>query len=239
MTTGESSTIRIGAPTGLALAGIATALALAATSSGWAGGTDGKSFLTGLGLGLAFAASLGPQNLFLIRTGLVRRHMAPVLGAGLASEFTLLLLSAAASGVVAGAFAPIRPALIVLGAGFLLWCGLRQLSQHNQHGIDHVSLKPESHGVAIAHMLIVTWCNPLGYLKWALFAGLLVAQPDIEAKLWCVAGLALASIGKMAIWPLSGRLLGHVLRHKSTVHWFNRISGAALIGSAVLTCTQF
>jgi L-lysine exporter family protein LysE/ArgO len=233
----ETGTVRHGMSTALAMAAL-SALVLMATSTGWGDTGAGKSFVAGMGLGLAFAVSLGPQNLFLIRTGLVRRHLVPVLWAGLGSELALLLLSATASGMVAESFAPMRPAVVVLGAAFLVWCGVRQITQHNQHGIDHLSLRPESQGMAMGHMLLVTWCNPLGYLKWALFAGLLVSQPSAEAKLWCVGGLAVASVLKMALWPLSGRLLGHVLRHKSTVHWFNRVSGAALMGSGALTFMQ-
>jgi L-lysine exporter family protein LysE/ArgO len=238
MTIEQTDGVRHGMSTALAMGAIGT-LALMATSTGWGDTVAGGSFASGMGLGLAFAISLGPQNLFLIRSGLVRRHLAPVLSAGIASEMALLLISAMASTFVATSFAPMRPAVVLLGAGFLLWCGIRQITQHNQHGIDHLSLRPESQAMAVGHMLLVTWCNPLGYLKWALFAGLLVAQPSAEAKLWCVTGLAFASLLKMSLWPLSGRLLGHVIRHKRTVHWFNRISGAALIGSGVMTFTQF
>jgi len=194
--------------------------------------------LAGFLLGAGFSASVGPQNLYLIRAGLVRRHLLHVTVAGLGSELILLATSVLASGAIVVALGSMRSAAIALGAAYLMWCGLRMLTQHNRHGLDHLTLKPETHSHAVATMLAVTWCNPLGYLKWAIFAGVLLAQPGEYERGWCIAGLALSSLLKFALWPLAGRLLGHILRHTSATLWFNRVSGTALIASGLFTFGQ-
>jgi L-lysine exporter family protein LysE/ArgO len=197
-----------------------------------------SGLLSGFILGIGFAASVGPQNLYLIRAGLARRHLVPVVGVGLGSELVLLAFSASAAGSVMLAFETIRPMVVAFGAVFLLWSGLRTFAQHNRHGVDHLATGPETFAQAVAHMLLVTWCNPLGYLKWAIFASVMLAQSSDADRLWCCLGLGLASALKFVVWPMLGQVLGRMLRRQNSRIWFNRLSGTALIGSAMFTFGQ-
>jgi L-lysine exporter family protein LysE/ArgO len=197
-----------------------------------------SGFLAGFTLGAGFAASVGPQNLVLIRAGLMQQHLLSVTATGLVSELMLLVISVLTSGIIVAGLGSVRPLAVGLGATFLLWCGVRTLTQHNPHGLDHLPSRLETLTQAISTILAVTWCNPLGYLKWAIFAGVLLAQPSQAERNWCIAGLVVASFLKFMLWPLAGRLLGQALRHPNATVWFNRVSGMALMVSAVFTYGQ-
>ena len=165
-------------------------------------------FLTGFLLSAALIVAIGAQNLFVLRQGLRREHVGPVvLFCGTADA---LLIGAGVAGV--GAFLTALPRLTTLlalgGAGFLGWYGVQALRRMAAPGAMEVAGMGEA---SLARALLATagftLLNPHVYLDTVLLMGAAgAAQPD-AARPAFVAGAALASFAWFAALGYGARLL--------------------------------
>ncbi|ACV07834.1 Lysine exporter protein (LYSE/YGGA) [Jonesia denitrificans DSM 20603] len=79
--------------------------------------------LAGLGFGLSLIVAIGAQNAFVLRQGLRREHVGPIVAICVASDVILITAGVAGFGVVVQRAAWIIPVLTVFGSAFLVWYG--------------------------------------------------------------------------------------------------------------------
>lgn len=105
-------------------------------------------YLNGLMLGLSLIASLGPQNVFLIRQGVMRKHA--TLSAIVCFVCDVLLVTASVVGLhrILDAHQSLRFWLALSGAAFMLYYGLHALRR---------SMKVNNKGVQTHQGLISRW----------------------------------------------------------------------------------
>ncbi|WP_435737851.1 LysE/ArgO family amino acid transporter [Cellulosimicrobium sp. PMB13] len=180
--------------------------------------------VAGLGAGLSLIVAIGAQNAFVLRQGLRREHVLPVVAVCAISD--LVLIAAGTAGL--GALVTGAPALLtgVRWAGGLFLLALAALAA--RRALRPGGLDPASAGgapsarSAVGTALALTWLNPHVYLDTVLLLGTLAAGyaaahsggaealgPDAVRWLFG-AGAAVASLAWFTALGFGARLLAPV-----------------------------
>lgn len=154
----------------------------------------GTAAVSGFLLGLSLIVAIGAQNAYILRQGLLRRHVFILCLICALSDAVLIAAGVAGLGTLIAQ----SPSLIVLvtvaGAAFLLWYGFSAFrrAMHpdglKADGSGAVSLK-----AAVATCLALTFLNPHVYLDTVVLLGSLSARFDGQARLAYGTGAVLAS----------------------------------------------
>lgn len=153
-------------------------------------------FTNGFALMGSLIVAIGAQNALVLRQGLLRRHVGPVVLFCALSD--LALTSAGVFGV--GAALARSPLLMELlrwaGAAFLAWCGLRAMQRALRPGHQALQAGAELGGLAatLGTAAALTWLNPHVYLDTLVLLGAVAAQQPAEARWPFAAGAGLASV---------------------------------------------
>lgn len=151
-----------------------------------------SSLLAGFSVSLALIAAIGAQNAFVLRQGLRREHVVPVVLLCAASD--ALLIGAGIAGL--GAAIAQRPAALAVarwaGAAFLLGYALLAARRALRPGaLDPAQRQPATLRATVLACLAFTYLNPHVYLDTVLLLGAVAHQHRHE---WLFgAGAALAS----------------------------------------------
>jgi L-lysine exporter family protein LysE/ArgO len=192
------------------------------------------TFLAGFQLMLALILVIGPQNAFVLRQGLRREHVLPVvLFCGL-SDAALMALGVAGLGTASAFFPSLQGALRWGGAAFLIWYAVRSfLSALRGTG----ALSPTGGGGAslaavIATLAAVTWANPHVWLDTVVLFGSVAAQhPGREWVFW--AGASTASMMFFLALGFGARVLAPVFARPLAWRVLDGIVGAMMLAMAV------
>jgi len=190
-------------------------------------------FLTSLSL----IAAIGAQNAFVLRQGLRRDHVLPVVLACALSDAVLIAAGVAGFGSLA-AFAPwITTAMLYAGAAFLIAYGALRFRAAFKGG---EALRPAqgtatSLGRTLATVLVLTWANPHVYLDTLVLLGAVSAQ--YAPQQWHFGAGAIA--GSFAFFTALGfgaRLLAPLFANPRAWVWLELIIGTTmwLIAAALI-----
>lgn len=136
---------------------------------------------SGFSLGLGLILAIGAQNAFVLRQGLRREHVLPIVTVCALSDMLLIAAGVAGFGEIVAHAPWLDPVLRYGGALFLLvygasrllaaWRGGQALAMAGggtRHGL----------GAAVATCLALTWLNPHVYLDTVILLGSVAAQSD-------------------------------------------------------------
>jgi L-lysine exporter family protein LysE/ArgO len=153
------------------------------------------AFGTGFALGGSLIVAIGAQNAFVLRQGLRREHVAPIVAFCAVADAVLMVAGVAGLATVLGQAPALTGWLTAGGAAFLLAYGLRALwralrpgSLQSGAGNGGLSLAQ-----ALAQCAAFTLLNPHVYLDTVLLVGSIGAQMG-EQRWWFAAGAASASV---------------------------------------------
>jgi L-lysine exporter family protein LysE/ArgO len=154
-------------------------------------------FVQGLALSLGLIVAIGAQNAFVLRQGLRREHVAPVvLFCALADA---LLITAGVMGMAQalGERPGLAKALALAGAAFLAWYGWQALlrARHASRLQAAEGGAGLSRSAALAQAAAFTLLNPHVYLDTVLLVGSIGAQQPAGLQGWFIAGSSIASLG--------------------------------------------
>ena len=154
------------------------------------------SALQGLMLTFGLIVAIGAQNAFVLRQGLRREHVAPIVAFCALADAVLMAAGVAGLAGLIGERPAVARALAAAGAVFLLADGLRALGRARAPGALHTSEAPAlSRPQALAQVAAFTLLNPHVYLDTVLLVGSLGAQqPGPVPRAAFVAGAALGSL---------------------------------------------
>jgi L-lysine exporter family protein LysE/ArgO len=156
----------------------------------------GAPYLQGLALSLGLIVAIGAQNAFVLRQGLRREHVGPVVLFCAVADATLITAGVFGMAQALGNRPQVAQALAVVGALFLLWYGGRALQRVRQAG--QLQAAPGgaalSRGAALAQAAAFTLLNPHVYLDTVLLVGSIGAQQAAGLRGWFVAGACTASL---------------------------------------------
>ncbi|MBS0561937.1 MAG: LysE family transporter [Proteobacteria bacterium] len=165
-------------------------------------------FLTGFALSAALIVAIGAQNLFVLRQGLRREHVGPIVLFCGAADAVLIAAGVAGLGAALAAVPQLARLLAGAGAAFLGWYGLKAL---RRIGAGETMAAGADGGVTLGRALAATagftLLNPHVYLDTVLVVGAAgSAQPAALRPLF-VAGAAAASFAWFASLGYGARLL--------------------------------
>jgi len=172
--------------------------------------------VSGFLLGGSLIVAIGAQNAFILRMGLVRRHVfALCLFCALSDA---ILIAAGVAGM--GAFVTANPAALRFvtlgGAAFLLaYAGIAARRAFKPAGLVAADRAETGLGAAIAQCFAFTWLNPHVYLDTVVLVGALSAAYQPAPRLAFGAGAVLASFVWFFGLGYGARLLAPVFARPS------------------------
>jgi L-lysine exporter family protein LysE/ArgO len=161
--------------------------------------------LAGLFTGLSLIVAIGAQNAYLLRQGLRRGHVGPVVAVCMLSDFALITAGVSGIGAVVQHAGWMLLAVRWLGAAFLTWYGLSSAWRARRPatglGAGHAAASPGDPdgmpaGPVVRRALALTWLNPHVYLDTVLLIGSVGATHGPSGRWWFAVGACLGS----ALW---------------------------------------
>ncbi len=193
-------------PRGRSVTRMPVALALPAAS------TAPTAALAGLGTGLSLIVAIGAQNAYVLRQGLRREHVAPVVAICAASDAILIVAGVLGIGVLVSQAPWVLTAIRYGGAVFLLAYGFlaaRRAFTGSSLNTDTAGSTSPLAKVALLTVAL-TWLNPHVYLDTVLLLGS-IANSQGERLRWVFAGgAAVASVMWFSGLGFGARLLSGV-----------------------------
>jgi len=155
-------------------------------------------FLQGFLLQASLILVIGPQNAFVLRQGLARRHVLLVCAAASAVDVALVFLGAAGFGTLVASNPWLLEAAAWGGAAFLAVYGTMAARRAlSPRALEAGAGAPETRAAALAGIAAVSLLNPHVYLDTVvLVGGLAGQQPDAAARALFAAGAGAMS----AVW---------------------------------------
>jgi L-lysine exporter family protein LysE/ArgO len=134
--------------------------------------------LAGLGLSLSLIAAIGAQNAFVLRQGLRREHVLPVVLFCAVSDAILIAAGIGGIGLAANRVPWLLPMLKWGGVTFLSVYGARALwaAWRGGEALRSANGGGVTLGRALATLAAITWLNPHVYLDTVVLLGSLSAQ---------------------------------------------------------------
>lgn len=173
------------------------------------------SFLPGFALSFSLILAIGAQNVFVLKHGLRRQHVLPiVLTCGIADAL-LITAGVAGFGALAKSVPWFESAMRYGGASFLIWYGAQNALSAWRGGaaLEGQGASAKSLKATLATLLAITFLNPHVYLDTVVLIGSISAQyPD---RLAFGIGAALASLSFFFILGYGARLLSPVFANPS------------------------
>ena len=150
--------------------------------------------LTGLVTGLSLIVAIGAQNAYVLRQGLARDHVWPVVLVCTLSDVVLIVAGVAGIGTVVAEAPWALTVVRWLGVAFLGWYGVGSLLRARRSeslrvtGGGHISAR-----AAVGRAVALTWLNPHVYLDTVLLLGTVANHQGETGRWWFAAGACLAS----------------------------------------------
>lgn len=194
------------------------------------------STLAGLLTGLTLIVAIGAQNAFVLRQGIRREHLAPVVLICIAADALLIGLGTAGVGALVSTHAGLVRVVTWLGAAYLVGYGLMALRRAVRPEVLRASAAA-TRGSVVLTTLAITFLNPHVYLDTVLMLGS-IANGHGEQR-WAFAGGAIVG---STLWftalGLGARALAGPLGRPATWRVLDGFIGVTMIGLAVLLVTR-
>jgi L-lysine exporter family protein LysE/ArgO len=149
--------------------------------------------LTGFLTGLSLIVAIGAQNAFVLRQGLLRRHVLPIVLICAVSDAALIVVGVLGLGSLISLLPWLLEVIRWVGVAFLVWYGSTSLRRF----MKNESLKAAEAGSGnlkqtVLTVLALTYLNPHVYLDTVIFIGS-IANQFKEDKWMFVIGAVIAS----------------------------------------------
>lgn len=149
--------------------------------------------LTGFLTGLSLIVAIGAQNAFVLRQGLLRRHVLPIVLICAVSDAALIVVGVLGLGSLISLLPWLLEVIRWVGVAFLVWYGSTSLRRF----MKNESLKAAEAGSGnlkqtVLTVLALTYLNPHVYLDTVIFIGS-IANQFKDDKWFFVMGAVTAS----------------------------------------------
>ncbi|ATD72572.1 LysE/ArgO family amino acid transporter [Gordonia sp. 1D] len=153
--------------------------------------------IAGLLTGAGLIVAIGPQNVFVLRQGVARRHTGAIVAVCAISDVALIVAGVAGLGAIVAAHPQFVAVAKIVGGLYVLVLGLLAAKRclRSNEAISANAEEAESAGrwVAVGTALALTWLNPHVYLDTVLTMGA-IANGHGNGKWAFAIGACLASI---------------------------------------------
>lgn len=153
------------------------------------------TFGIGMLTGLSLIVVIGAQNALVLRQGIRRAHVLPVVAVCALSDLVLILAGVAGVGVLVDRAGWLLEALRWFGAAFLIGYGVACL----RRALRTEQLEAASNGrgtarAVVLQTLALTWLNPHVYLDTVVLLGSIAQTHGPSGRWWFGAGAAVGSL---------------------------------------------
>ncbi|MEK0083667.1 LysE/ArgO family amino acid transporter [Benzoatithermus flavus] len=164
--------------------------------------------IEGFFLGLSLILAIGAQNAFVLRQGLLRRHVFVICCLCALSDAILIAAGVAGFGALIERL-PVLPRIMTwLGAAFLLWYGFGRFREALHPQALHAAERAAgSLRAAVTTCLAFTWLNPHVYLDTVVLLGGIASRFAGTARVAFGTGAAAASFLFFFVLGYGARLL--------------------------------
>ncbi|MCC8401456.1 LysE/ArgO family amino acid transporter [Paraburkholderia sp. MMS20-SJTN17] len=198
-----------------------------------------SSFSHGAALCASLIVTIGAQNAFVLRQGIMRSHVGKIVLLCTLSDFVLIGAGVGGAAVLMERYPNFVHAMLYVGLGYLAWFGVSALSRALRPG--HAVLDASSGAAAdqappaqralpiVLMTLAFTWLNPHVYLDTFLLIGTAGAREPEGARIAFAIGAMMVSAVWFVALGYGARMLAPLFRRASA---WRVLDGA--IGSMVL-----
>jgi L-lysine exporter family protein LysE/ArgO len=211
------------------------------------------STFAGLLTGISLIVAIGAQNAYLLRQGLRRSHVGPIVAVCALSDFALIFAGVSGIGAIVSHAGWALVVVRWLGAAFLTWYGLSSAwrARHPATGLAarssgvagrgardlETGALDVGRGTAVRRAVALTWLNPHVYLDTVLLIGSVAATHGPSGRWWFGVGACVAS----AVWftglGFGARLLAPLLASPRAWQVFDLLIAATMLVIAVKLAT--
>ncbi len=186
--------------------------------------------LAGMLTGLTLIVAIGAQNAFVLRQGIRREHLLPVVLICITADTLLIGLGTAGVGAVVDSHPGLVRLVTLAGAAYLVGYGLLALRRSTRpEGLEATA--PASRGSVVLTTLAITFLNPHVYLDTVLMLGSIAGSFGEER--WAFAGgAALGSLAWFTALGLGARALAGPLSRPGTWRALDGLIGLTMIALA-------
>lgn len=173
-------------------------------------------FSVGFATGLSLILAIGAQNAFVLRQGLLRRHVMPLVLFCAASDAVLIAAGVAGFGALAARWPAFPTVMAAAGAAFLLVYGALRLraAWRGDGALDPGGQSPTL-AATLATAAAFTWLNPHVYLDTVGLIGAISTQFHGTDRLAFGAGAVVASFVFFTALGFGARWLAPLLRTRA------------------------
>jgi L-lysine exporter family protein LysE/ArgO len=199
-----------------------------------------SAFTTGFALSATLIIAIGAQNAFVLRQGIRKEHVAPIVAFCALADLILMGAGVAGLASVLGNSPTLVALLTAAGSGFLVWYGIRALRRASlPQSLRAASGEaPISLGNAMAQAAGFTLLNPHVYLDTVLLMGSIGTRQPPDMRVWFVGGAACASGVWFTTLGYGARLLAPVFARPRAWQVLDTIVGLTMLILAVLLIRQ-
>jgi L-lysine exporter family protein LysE/ArgO len=193
------------------------------------------SAATGLLTGLSLIVAIGAQNAFVLRQGVAREHVAPVVAICAVSDLVLIVAGVAGIGTIVEQAGWAVDLMRWFGVAFLTWYGVRSLLKARRSaGLAAGAPEPLTRRTAVLTATALTWLNPHVYLDTVLLLGSIASTHGSDGRWWFAAGAGTASVVWFSGLGFGARLLSPVLALPSAWQVLDLLIGLTMLTIALV-----
>ncbi|WP_196778389.1 LysE/ArgO family amino acid transporter [Thalassorhabdomicrobium marinisediminis] len=170
------------------------------------------AFLNGFGVAFSLILAIGAQNAFVLKQGLRREHVLPVVLVCALSDAVLISVGVFGFAALTDVLPALAPVMVWLGAAFLFAYGAISFWRAWRGGaaLDPARGAGVSRRAAVLTCLAITWLNPHVYLDTVLLIGSVATRfAGAEGAFW--AGAVSSSFTFFFALGYGARLLAPVM----------------------------
>jgi L-lysine exporter family protein LysE/ArgO len=200
----------------------------------------GSAFTTGFVLSATLIIAIGAQNAFVLRQGIRKEHIAPIVAFCAIADLVLIGVGVAGLAGILGDSPTLVALLTIAGSGFLVWYGVRALRRAllPQSLRAATGNEPLSLANAMAQAAGFTLLNPHVYLDTVLLMGSIGTRQPPDMRIWFVGGAACASGVWFTTLGFGARLLAPIFARPRAWQVLDTVVGLTMLFLAVVLIRQ-
>ena len=200
----------------------------------------GTAFTTGFALSATLIIAIGAQNAFVLRQGIRREHVAPIVAFCATADLLLIAVGVAGLAGILGDSPTLVAVLTIAGSAFLVWYGVRALRRALVPQTLRAAMgkEPMSLASAMAQAAGFTLLNPHVYLDTVLLMGSIGTRQPPDLRVWFVGGAACASGVWFTTLGFGARLLAPIFARPRAWQVLDTLVGLTMLSLAVVLIRQ-
>jgi len=194
------------------------------------------AFLSGFALSAALIIAIGAQNLFVLRQGLRREHVGPIVLFCGSADAVLIVAGVGGVGALLAAAPRLTTGLALAGAAFLAWYGIAALRRSTMPSAMTVAASAREATLSRVLMTAAafTFLNPHVYLDTVLLMGAAGSAQPASVRTVFVAGAVAASFSWFATLGFGARLLQPLFAQPAAWRLLDLMVGVVMLALAAM-----